>query len=517
MNLGSRITQERIERAVMARFSAFPELTMERLGAMLNSFRAGELRECARAWEIMLERDGDLATVYEQRRSDVAKLPWHVDTVDDSPDAARHAKALRWCYENIRVTHAIDQDISGGMRTLISQIMSAHAHRYSVHEMLIIPENPAALQVTFELRHCPVYWFEARRGRLAYLPYEGSTYGTPLQPGEWLRAVGHGYMRQCSVGYLIKWLPMAAWVIYTQRHGVPGIHGETDAKPGSKEWADFSTACAQFANDFVAVTNTGAKINLIQATGAADAQFAPLIDRVDRMYAKLFRGGDLSTNSRSDAVGASIQGEEKDTGLEDDAEFVTDTLNEQIDRPLIRYLFGREPLAWVCVEPPKRLSVDQDLKSAGFLIDHGVLLPTSEVTERLGWREAEDGEDALGGSTTDPTPPTVPNPAPAADPATPPADPAKAALANEQEKLATNALRAIAAAAADDMKPLRDELQRIEGLDTMEAKRLALFNLLDRLPDFATQVLRAPSAAGPLGDLLGTAYVNQLVKSRSNA
>ena len=94
---------------------------------------------------------------------------------------------------------------------------------------------------------------------------------------------------------------------------------------------------------------------------------------------------------------------------------------------------------------------------------------------------------------------------------------AKAALANEQETLVANALRAIAEAAASDMKPLREELQRIEAIEDMEAKRLALFNLVDKIPDFATQVLRSPSAAGPLGDLLGTAYVNQLVKSRTKA
>lgn len=489
------IAVERIEQTMRQRYSPFPELTMERLSELLNAFRVGNLRGAARVWEIQMERDGELQGVYRKRASDCSRLGYDIVGDDESPEAERHSEALRYAYGKLRTTDAVDMDLTGGLRTLISQLMSAHAFRYSVHEIRLRIDNPAQRQVTVNAVHCPVYWFESRRGRLAFLEQDNAADGIPLEDGKWLRAVGHGFMRPCSVAYLVKWAPLASWLLYSQRFGLPGIHAETNATPGTNEWSNFEQVVLKWANDMVFITNAGAKVNLLQASGTADAPFAPLVEYTDRLYAKLFRGGDLSTNSKDNqAVGSTNQNDEKDAILIDDAAWITDILNEQIDRPLIRYLFGTEPKAWFRLNPPKRAQIDADIKGADFLKKSGVRIPVKDAVERLGWREAEADEPALGDVQ--------------------PAMPELNALANSQTDLATAAIAQIAQESAADFAPLRTRLNEVLAMENMESRRSGLLSIIEEIPNFADRVLKHPSAAKPIGDLLGTAFVNGLLKAQ---
>jgi hypothetical protein len=199
-----------------------------------------------------------------------------------------------------------------------------------------------------------VWFFTARNGRLEYLANEFDTAGQVMDPARWLVSVGYGLLRPCSVAYGTKHFPLGDWMLYASRFGLPGIHGETDAAKGSAEWLDFANALQAFANDWVTITSTGAKINLIEAKATGEGPFKELVERSDRLYSKLFRGSDLATSSRgSDAVGASVQQGESDVLSVRDSVWASGILNERIDRLVIRYLFGVEPLAWfrICNKP----------------------------------------------------------------------------------------------------------------------------------------------------------------------
>jgi hypothetical protein len=360
----SIIDTDRIERAIQQRFSPFPELSMELLSSQLNAFRVGDLRQAARIWEIMMERDGDLSTPAEKLFSDIARLPWEIETTEESREADRHAAALKYFYENLTATSVLEGDETGGINLLLRQMMTAHAFRYSVHEMVLSVNSASAREVTGTFYHCPVWFFEARRGRLAYLRGDFEQRGELLEAGQWLTAVGRGVMRQCSVAYLTKWQPLAYWGLFCYRFGVPGIHGETDAAKDSAEWKDFSRALESFANDWVTQTNRNAKINLIEASkgGSGTLPFQELVERSDRLYARAFRGGDLSTQSRvgGDVSGSQAQSGEQRLILQDGGAWATDILNSRVDRPVIAYLFNAEPKAWIRIKPVG--SAEEDAK-----------------------------------------------------------------------------------------------------------------------------------------------------------
>lgn len=393
----SIIDERRIEQAIQMRFSPFPQLTMELLSSQLNGFRTGDLR-LARIWEIMMERDGDLAVPADKLYSDIARLPWEIEKAEDSAEADAHHAALEYFYRHLTAGSVLEADETGGINLLLRQMMTAHAYRYSVHEMILQVNSAARKEVTAHFNHCPVWFFESRKGRLAYLPTEFAQAGQPLEPGAWLAAVGRGMMRQCSIAYLTKWQPMAYWGLYCYRFGLPGIHGETDAAKGSQEWNDFVTALGTFANDWVTATNRNAKINLIEASkgGAGTLPFQELIERSDRLYARAFRGGDLSTQSRAgDVSGSNPQDAESRIIMEDGGQWATDILNCRVDEPLIAYLFNTTPKAWIRIRPPAQMDSTREINTLKAARELGVPLSIDTARERLELPAPEDGEELV--------------------------------------------------------------------------------------------------------------------------
>lgn len=494
----SVIGADRIERAIQQRYSPFPELTMEGVSQRLNEFRTGELRAAARMWESMLERDLDLVTVANKRFSDGSRLEWEIHQEDDSPEATQHAEALRYAYDHLEAVSVLDQDERGGVATLIRQMLTAHAMRYSVHEIVLRVDSASGRQVTAELRHCPVWFFEARRGRLAFLKSEWDIRGELLEDGRWLRTVGLGLMRPVSVAYACKHFPLRDWLMFCSRFGLPAVHGETTALPESKEFDDFSRALEAFINGLVVVTGVGAKVNLIESRTSGSLPFADVVEMVNRSYAAAFRGGDLSTQSRDgQSVGSNPQEQEMGALLEDDARLVSETLNVQFDRPLIRYLYGVEPKAWFQLLPPKRILVDQDIKSAEFLVKHGVPVGQKTARLRLGWPEPEEGDDLLEAAAPPMMAPVGPGP-----------------LANEGNRLHARSKEVLGRSMEADLAPLRRRLEAIEAIQDPEIRRARLQSLLAEWDSLTEDILADPEAAQALAAIQGAAVANGLAAPR---
>ncbi|HEY3861639.1 MAG TPA: DUF935 family protein [Verrucomicrobiae bacterium] len=401
MNLSgeSQFNQARIEWAIRLRFSPMPNITMAWISDNLNAFRIGELRVVGKIWETMIERDGELAANADKRASDLASLDWQIVS-DGSPEGDRHAEALKYFYRHVRTTRALDQDVSGGVSELLYQIATAHSHYYSAHEMLLRVDNPAGREVTAEFRHTPIWFFESRRGYLSYLKHIFDVYGQPCLEGEWLTAVGAGWMRPLSVAYVMKTLSLRDWMVFSQRYGSGFLEAVTGAQKGDPAWDEARDVLRQLANDGMVLHSEGLNIKFLTMPASSALPFGPLVEQVNRLYAKCYRGIDLATGSRAPesgrgAVGASVQKEEAGIFLARDAAWASECLNSRVDRPIINYLFDREPRAWMTVMPPLDDSAEKDLKAAQALVPMGLRISLAEVYKRFRWAAPAPGEPCL--------------------------------------------------------------------------------------------------------------------------
>ncbi|HEV7926741.1 MAG TPA: DUF935 family protein [Verrucomicrobiae bacterium] len=403
MNLtgASQFNQARIEWAIRLRFSPMPNLSMDWVSANLNAFRIGEMRVVGKIWEAMMERDGELAVNADKRASDLAGLDWQVVS-DGSREGDRHAEALKYFYKHLRTTRALDQDVCGGVSELLYQMASAHSYYYSVHEMLLRIDNPAAREVTAEFRQTPIWFFESRRGYLGYLKHIFDVYGQPCLQGEWLTAVGLGWMRPLSLAYVLKNLSLRDWMIFCQRYGSGFLEAVTGAQKGDPAWEEAREVLHQLANDGMVLHNQGLTLKFLDAPAKTDLPFEPLVEQVNRLYAKCYRGVDLATGSRVSEsgagrhpIGASLQKEESGIFLVRDASWAAEYLNDRVDRPIIRYLFNKEPRAWMTIMPPLDDSADEDLKSVQALVPMGLRISLKEAYKRFRWTPPTDSEPCL--------------------------------------------------------------------------------------------------------------------------
>lgn len=529
----SRIfSKERLIRSVRDRINPIRGLTPALLVTWIEQWRTGYLRPLAMLWEELEDRDTTLKGVVAKRVRSAARCPWEIVVEEDSDAAESHRQFLEDFYARLTVTSVLERDTRGGVSLLLRQMMRAVGHRYSVHEIVWRPGRDGSL--TAELHHAPLWFFESRTGKLQYLESDFLLDGQPMRPGEWLVTVGDGLMMASAIAYLGKDLAYKDWLAFSEKFGLPFIDATTSSAPGKPEWDELVDAVSNFYRDGYIVRNTGATISLLEAKGASGQMPQPaLVDYVNREFAALWRGGDLSTLSAQtgQGQGASLQGDEARDLLDDDCGLLTEALNLQLDTPAIEWKFGRgtKPLAYIRISPPSRRGVADEVVVDRFLAEHGFPLGRADVAERYGRSVPGDDEPTLTppqaafspfqpGAQSQRTPPATP----AQDPREreerdaiedaedrmerAPRDPAIIANVAEAQR------QAIAAAFARDLQPVSDRLKAILRIEDLEIFAAKLRALIDETPRLLRDIGADPDAARELEALLAKSLLDGLTQ-----
>jgi len=495
------VSAERVALHLRSRFNPIRNLTPATLAYQLDRFHSGYIRDAAITWDKIETRDDVLSSVIPKRRKSVSRHGWEIVMADDSPEAARQKEALEFFFAELTATSAVDLNYTGGLQLLVRQMMDAVGKRYAVHEIVWQP-TPNGLTATF--RFVPVWFFENTAGKLRYRQSEGAISGIPLEPGEWMVTAGDGLMEPCSVAYMFKRMPLNDWLIYSERHGMPGLHGVTDAAEGSTEWNTLVTALQNFGVDWAMVTNRGAEINKVDTSATGELPYPKLVERMDRAMAALWRGADLSTMSAGsgEGTGASLQGEESDILEDDDADLISETLNRQVVPWVLRYALGDvAPLAEIRINTGQKQDVKLDLEVDRFLINAGAPVAVNDLLERYG-RPQPNPDEQL--AVRAPGPLAIGNSADRREPAN---------VSGAQRRqvaiaLAGNAMDQLAQAQAAVLKPLRDQLEYILGIEDPAFQRAALRNLQNELPRMLVEMNADPETAAVIENAMAAALVN---------
>jgi phage gp29-like protein len=494
----SKVGAERARLFKLMFASPIKGLTPARLISWLDAWNRGDLRQAVLGWQQILERDDQAGPCFHKRTRGVARLSWEILPIEDSAAAKEHQARLEHFYNHLTAFDGLNEMERGGVRQLIKQMMTAEAMRYAMHEIIWRPGYEGGL--TAQFKFLPLQFFENTTGRLRYLRSDHAVAGTDLNEffgeGNWMCNTGAGLMFATSIAYLFK-TPngLKAWVNFAEKFGIPGIHATTSAQEGSAEWDKLVNAVTGYGEDLALVTDEGTKINPLAVAGAGQSPHAALVDRMDRAISRIWLGGDLATMSAGQqAVGSEAQTGDLDLLREDDAQAITDALNEYVDRQVIRQLYGDgvAPLAYFQLVVPKKKTTDETARKIEVAAKHGVELSKAYVRQELNLPEPKPSEDLI----------TAPAPSPVGAP------PPFARASNEAPPAAlrTAALRQLTAAQAATLKPLVDRIEAILALpdDRIDA---ALEALKRDLPRLQREVLRDAQLALAFEQILGTALV----------
>ena len=183
-------------RARQSRFNPIRSLTPATLSSALDSFDIGYLRSAALLWEIIEDRDDVLQIVGPKRRKRASRRPWQVLATDDSAAAKQHVETITDFLNNLTATEAADENVKGGLRLLLRQMMNAPFHKYAAHEIVW---STVGGKLRAELRFVPLYFFSNTAGRLGYIGPEGAGVdGVPLDDKGWMITTGDSALMKAA-------------------------------------------------------------------------------------------------------------------------------------------------------------------------------------------------------------------------------------------------------------------------------------------------------------------------------
>jgi phage gp29-like protein len=392
------LSPDRVTLSIRQRFNPTKNITADALSSAHDEFDRGNLRNAAMMWEVIEDRDDLVKAVAGKRKKNIARNGFEVVTfpkkgTEGYGQALKQKEVLEFFYDQILVTHAIDNNERGGFKLLVRQMMDAIGKKYAVHEIVWRP-SPDGL--TAELRFVPLWFFENTKGRLRFLTAPTATEGVELKDGAWLITTGDGIMKACAVAWMRKNLALSDWSDYSGNYGKPGIIASTTAARGAAQFTAMEEALSDFLETKSIVLNSAENVKVVDLA-SANPPFDPLVERMDRLISALWRGSDLSTISKSQGYGASVQQGETQILEEDDAELITETLQKNIDRRVIEYTFGPKVpiLAGVTVQQTPRRGTQQDMLVDQFLIGAGMPLAITDAAKRYGRAIADPGEPTL--------------------------------------------------------------------------------------------------------------------------
>lgn len=377
----------------MTKFNALMRSDPEDIIRAIDEFNCGYLAPMARLIGEYEQRDDKMRVASIKMASAVSRCGWSVRPkkgFEDDADAARQVEVLERFWSTVRVTDAFKRNERGGLALLKEQMMSAQSYGFAVHDLSWRPLANGEIEATFT--SVPLWKFENRTGELRYIPQVGGWDGIPMKRGEWMVSTGDGIGIAAAICACMKRLGLTNWLVFTDRCVLPLIHAATGAAFKSEQWSNLQTALKNINRLSRVVTDPSTKIEAIQMDGGKQNPFGPLIDWCDRAIVTLYRGGDLGTISRPDAVGGLGQLDEVDALEQRSCVRITETLNEQVSSFVVDYVLNQELKAEIVVEPVSKPDVKQDMEIDDHLAKYGVKLSKTDALARYG--RAEAAEDA---------------------------------------------------------------------------------------------------------------------------
>lgn len=388
----------------MTKFNALVRSDPEDIIRAIDEFNCGYLAPMARLIGDYEQRDDKMRVASIKMASAVSRCGWSVRPkkgFENDKDAARQVEVLERFWSTVRVTDAFKRNERGGLALLKEQMMSAQSYGFAVHDLSWKPLANGEIEATFT--SVPLWKFENRTGELRYIPQVGGWDGVEMKRGEWMVSTGDGIGIAAAICACMKRLGLTNWLVFTDRCVLPLIHGKTGAAYGTEQWNNLQKALKNINRLARVVTDPSTDINAIQMDGGKQNPFGPLIDWCDRAIVTLYRGGDLGTISRPDAVGGLGQLDEVDALEQRSCVRITETLNEQVSSFVVDYVLGQQLKTEIVIEPVSKPDVKQDMEIDDHLAKYGVKLSKTDALARYGRAEAaEDAPDDAMELKTDP-------------------------------------------------------------------------------------------------------------------
>lgn len=374
--------------------SVASSLTPMRLASILKRAAEGDARDYFILAEEMEERDLHYSSVLRTRKLKVAGIEPTVEAASDEARDIELADAVRTLMERPQIPELLFDLLDGlGKGLAVVEILWDTAsvpwtpRDYSwVDPRFLKPDKETLREVRVLTEAEPIHGEPLA-------PYKYMTHQPRLKSGLPLR---NGLARLVAVMYMLKSFTIRDWWAFGEKFGLPVTVGKYGNNASKEDIQTLVDAIATLASDAGCAIPQSMQIEMQETASrqGGGVLFESMAKWCDAQTSKAVLGQTMTTDDGSSQSQANVHNDVRMDIARWDARQLENTLNEFLVQPFILLNFGeQENYPRVCL----RINEPEDLKSLVDalvpLLDRGMKVQMSEVRDKFGLSEPEDGAE----------------------------------------------------------------------------------------------------------------------------
>ncbi|MDG3575986.1 DUF935 domain-containing protein [Rhizobium sp. YJ-22] len=461
----------------------------------------------------MEERDLHYAAVLGTRKRAITGIKPIVVAASNSAEDEMIADAVR---ELIEQPEFVDD--------YLTDLLDALGKGYSIVETVWDRSGKDWFPARYEWRDQRHFVIDQRDGRTLRFKAPGNIEGVDLPPYQFsvhrpkLKSglpIKAGLARLAAWAFLFKSYTLKDWMAFLEIYGMPLRVGRYGTGASLDDRRVMLQALRDISSDAAAMIPKEMDIEFIEAKGGTgNAVFSAKAEYLDRQVSKGVLGQTMTTDDGSSLGQAAVHENVRHDIARADARQTEITANRDLVRPFVDLNFGpRDSYPRLVIPIVEAEDVKSLVDAIDKLVPLGLKISMSEVRERIGFDEPEDGDELLVPASKTQTPSDTETGAPSGKTATKPDDlpkdvpePTKAAARLQPQCQNCGGYHAIASDQTPELDALVDD-----ALDHWEEDLSPIVKPLQSLFERASSYaeleaglddLVAKMDAGPLADRL---------------
>ncbi|HBR2608847.1 TPA: DUF935 domain-containing protein [Klebsiella pneumoniae] len=387
-------------RSPSAGISVASTLSPARLAGVLRNVTEGNARDYFILAEEMEERDLHYASVLRTRKLTVAGIPPAVEAASDDEHDVLLADAVRDLVEQPQIPELLFDLLDGlGKGVGVCEILWSTRDGWMprdyewVDPRFLKPDSDTLREFRLLTEEQPVDGIPLTPGKYV-MHYPRLKSGLPLR---------NGLARLVAVMYMLKSFTVRDWWAFAEKFGIPIVVGKYGNNATDEQIKTLIDAIASIASDAGCAIPQSMQLEMQETASrnGGGALFKEMAEWCDAQTSKAVLGQTMTTDDGSSRSQADVHDRVRMDIARWDARQLENTLNEFLVRPFIQFNYGPQekyPRVKLTISEPEDLKAFVDALIP--LVDRGLRVQESDVRDRFGLAEPEQGAAVLSPSNS---------------------------------------------------------------------------------------------------------------------
>lgn len=370
-------------------------LTPARMSRILRDAAVGEMHDFLTLAEEMEEIETQYASVLSTRKRAIQSIELQVEASGDSAEEIKLADAVR----DMIADHP-------GTYDLLGDLLDGLGKGYAVVEIVWDVEGRQWRPERFEHHDPRLFQFDRETRKELRKRVQSDFNGARLEPFKFIRHIPklksgiparNGLARLALWVFLLKTYSLKDWAAFLEVHGMPLRLGKYGQGASEADKRVLLNAVRNLGSDAAAIVPSGMEIEFVETKGFSEKPFEGFAMYLDKALSKAIIGQTMTADEGGSLAQARVHDNVRIDIKKADAKQLNGTLARDLVRPFIDLNFGpRDRYPQLVIQVAEQEDIKTLSDALAKLVPLGLTIQTSEIRDRLGFADPEQGAEVLG-------------------------------------------------------------------------------------------------------------------------